>query len=666
MNAHRHRSARVYCGSLIAIAALAGVGLWVLAALGGPPANDAPPAKDAPTLSGMVVPLQDDALEIGPIEGLTTAWHQAPEGTSIPVGLNLLFRTKATPTDTVTWTGAIEISRNDTWSTAICFLASPGDELVRAVVSSAQESYADEIRFNVVNIPLELITVSPISVGPDPMEIDESLPPEELNQITMAYYFGKSIAAISPVGEGLYRTSINRLIPLQVTVMPQGFGPLIEWRVDGYAAKLGVSVEQALDEIGLHTISAGPPAGEQTIDVETYEVIITSHVSGEDIIPEGEPVVFTAVTDPPGYEDDITWLSSTLYGTGYPLLGEGPVFIAEFNDTWGPHPDGGQWQWLGAKADNVAFGQDQKLCLNPCECYPGLDRDNCGLLSACILGGCTNRRVNGKLKDGRCKFLGILGQDISNTAQAMDLWLQAYEVSGAGGGGPPDPVLVASAQSVPLSSEQHELVRQIAISTQGMYLGWTSYLNDEEHLVGFFTPPALTRSEICDNPYEPGDHGIVEPLDACRLAVGQLIRQAMVGELQNPGQGIFDTFMGEIPVACPEYVTYQACEFPHPPSHGHPFPYADGLSCLSFVLMQPLVSIMAGPLLTGACCDPDYVCIENTQADCAQVGGVYQGDGTSCGFQGACTLPNSVCLITSETCCALAGGSFAGEGTICD
>ena len=46
------------------------------------------------------------------------------------------------------------------------------------------------------------------------------------------------------------------------------------------------------------------------IDVETYSVSITSHLSNVDFIPEGEPITFEAVTNPPGYEDEIVWLST--------------------------------------------------------------------------------------------------------------------------------------------------------------------------------------------------------------------------------------------------------------------------------------------------------------------------------------------------------------------
>ena len=69
----------------------------------------------------------------------------------------------------------------------------------------------------------------------------------------------------------------------------------------------------------------------------------------------------TAVTDPPGYEDHVTWLSSTKYGTGFPITGQGPTFTVQFDDTWG----GEGFQWLGVKADGVLFNQDRKS-LEPC------------------------------------------------------------------------------------------------------------------------------------------------------------------------------------------------------------------------------------------------------------------------------------------------------------
>ena len=76
-------------------------------------------------------------------------------------------------------------------------------------------------------------------------------------------------------------------------------------------------------DVGAHVVEVGPILAPSAVEIETYSVTITSHVSGEDTVPEGEPIVFTAETDPPGYETEITWLSSTKYGTAEPILGEG-------------------------------------------------------------------------------------------------------------------------------------------------------------------------------------------------------------------------------------------------------------------------------------------------------------------------------------------------------
>ena len=135
----------------------------------------------------------------------------------------------------------------------------------------------------------------------------------------------------------------------------------MEWRVDGKAVGLGLSLDHSFVSVGVHTISVGPPDRAQEILVETYDVNFTSHIPGVDIVPEGEPVTFDAVTDPPGFESFITWIATTKYGTGTPVLGYGPVFTVQFDDTWTELEDGSIFQWLGVKADNAVFGQDQKI-----------------------------------------------------------------------------------------------------------------------------------------------------------------------------------------------------------------------------------------------------------------------------------------------------------------
>lgn len=302
---------------------------------------------------------------IGPIDGLTTSWYMAPAVTSIPLGSLAFFYQACPPEAVVIWTGAEEVDRDAQGSTAMSLLFQPGAHTVSVRLPShrGEAEIASQCRLNVQDISVDQITVSPVEAWVDPIEIDESLPQDELNEQTMEYFFGLSIAALRDLGNGQYRTSVDRLIHMAVEVDPPGFAPLMEWRIDGYAREIGASTTTWFTDIGNHVAEVGPLLNPAEIEIETYSVTITSHTSGQDIIEEGEPVVFIAETDPPGYENEITLLSSTMYGTAEPVLGEGPIFIAEFNNTWGPWPQhpAVRFQWLGVKADNATFNQDEKV-----------------------------------------------------------------------------------------------------------------------------------------------------------------------------------------------------------------------------------------------------------------------------------------------------------------
>jgi hypothetical protein len=73
----------------------------------------------------------------------------------------------------------------------------------------------------------------------------------------------------------------------------------------------------------------------------------------------------------------------------------------------------------------------------------------------------------------------------------------------------------------------------------------------------------------------------------------------------------------------------------------------------------------------GACCSPSGTCSVIAQTDCANAGGTYQGDGSTCSGvtcpqpQGACCFPNGFCGIAGQQDCVGAGGTFAGAGTVC-
>ena len=70
----------------------------------------------------------------------------------------------------------------------------------------------------------------------------------------------------------------------------------------------------------------------------------------------------------------------------------------------------------------------------------------------------------------------------------------------------------------------------------------------------------------------------------------------------------------------------------------------------------------------GACCFEDGNCSVVTSADCYTLGGLYQGDGTTCATvscAGACCFYTSGCLDFTLEYCNIAGGTFQGMGTLC-
>jgi hypothetical protein len=313
---------------------------------------------------------QSDALrfEIGPVAGLTTAWHPAPVATAVPLGSVVTMRVGAAPAAAVAWRGAIEIGRDPNWSTAVCPLIEPGEALIEVDVTVAGEMHTLRSLLDVIDIAPQEIKLTTIQVEPTTLVIDEELSGDALNEATMAAYFGEeSIAAVRHAGGHRWRTSVGRTVRMSLGVSPAGFAPLIEWRTPaaGVPARLGPAFSLRFEAPGVYGVAAGPPVDEARARFGIYDVVITSHQPG-DIVPEDEPVTFEAATIPPGLEHLVTWVSSTKYGSAWPVRGEGRTFTVTFHDTYGPLPDGsGDFQWLGVRADSARFGQDQKgFCMS--------------------------------------------------------------------------------------------------------------------------------------------------------------------------------------------------------------------------------------------------------------------------------------------------------------
>lgn len=303
------------------------------------------------TRAGRGIATYNPELQIGPVPGLTTVWHPAPTETAVPLGAVLQFKARS-KTNGVRWTGARLIGIRQQTSTAEIRLGTPGPHVVTAEYTDPQgERRVDRMVLNVVDTSAFPITFSNFRLWAHPLAVDDGWS----NEDSMRYFFGDSIAAVKRVGERHYRTSTHRWFHLEVDVEPRGFGPLVEWRLNGNAQKhLGASIDMQVFPPREHTLGVGSAENPEEVILEAYMVRITSH-ENRDEIPEYTPVTFTAQTVPPGYEDEITWLASTKYGSCAPLIGRGKEFTVQFFNTLG-----NEGSWLGVRADNAVVGHDKK------------------------------------------------------------------------------------------------------------------------------------------------------------------------------------------------------------------------------------------------------------------------------------------------------------------
>ncbi|HUU85888.1 MAG TPA: endonuclease/exonuclease/phosphatase family protein [Phycisphaerae bacterium] len=112
------------------------------------------------------------------------------------------------------------------------------------------------------------------------------------------------------------------------------------------------------------------------------------------------------------------------------------------------------------------------------------------------------------------------------------------------------------------------------------------------------------------------------------------------------------------------------------PKSGSPLPSGTSLDASDHLLVFADLSFEGSSTLTGACCDTNGICQENTdQADCLAADGYFYGAGTDCTgplnppcvSTGACCLPAGVCTNdTDPGDCATSSGIYYGNGSACD
>ena len=257
-------------------------------------------------------------LQIGPIDGLTTKWHRAPDRFAVPQDAQLHIRCLAPANAEVSWTGAVEIERGPFASVAKCptdALREHRESVVVAIPTSGGDgnkgkddplgtSSTYACSFNVVDIAIEQIRVRDIEVSREPLHVDEN----SSNWQTLRQFQSGSIAEVRRVAPNRYVTAAGTKIRLSARTEPRVFAPLTEWRINGKAELLGEYGNHQLKVFaGTRTVSVGPPRNPHDFEIDTYRAYITGNDTGTERIPVGLPVTFEAMTDPPGFEDEIVW-----------------------------------------------------------------------------------------------------------------------------------------------------------------------------------------------------------------------------------------------------------------------------------------------------------------------------------------------------------------------
>jgi hypothetical protein len=229
-----------------------------------------------------------------------------------------------------------------------------------------------------------------------------------------------------------------------------------------------------------------------------------------------------------------------------------------------------------------------------CKCYWSTD---CADGEYCNYSGCTHQTVDNKLKDGLCKKRASVEPTTQEpAAQALDLWLRAFEDAGANGGGEPNAELLAELQGLGLSDQLHADIREVALAILGQTVGYTSFPDAMHSNPGFFSAPlfvVIAEPQPCETYPTEIDNGVIAPLDDTLLGVTARVRQAVVAELRTPGMGILEAKLAGIEEDYPNFVTTGNCELPSLRSERSPF--NQGIQCLTSELQLMVHSVLANP-----------------------------------------------------------------------
>ncbi len=371
-------------------------------------ADNAVAASDAVTCPAespsASVAASDLRIELGPIAGLTRAWHAAPASTHVPVGVSVMLRaevvlvgdidgdglvshfdtedlrghmavqgqpgawradidgsgvvdgfdfaelralygaTSQGAAQPITWDGARSLP-SDGAALAELEFSEPGDYTVTAEAVVDGVLVSRTMTFTAVDLPASGVNFSIVGVTP----VDPS-------DGTIFSFLMGSPAVIAEV-DGVLATSVRRSMRLSVQTTPAGFEPLTEW-MDGDTVfeVLGDGAVVSLARAGGHVLTGGWEGSVDGIPIVAFETIIEPSPDVERLDDE-TPITLYARTEPAGFEDLICWRASTVFGHTEVELGRGPVFSTSFHDTTSSYGD----RWVNIRACDAVYDLEALL-----------------------------------------------------------------------------------------------------------------------------------------------------------------------------------------------------------------------------------------------------------------------------------------------------------------
>jgi hypothetical protein len=279
------------------------------------------------------------SLMLEAISPFTTTPQVAPNTIKLPMHSAVTFRVSSNRSDMVfVWTGAEEVSRDNASSSARTIFQKPGT-------------------FNVMVTPVFRLpdgTLLPVTGKSKSVAVVVDRVPAEKIRISIT---DPTFAPI--VGYA------GKVFHCHAKTWPTGYEHLIEWTGGGIpAAGIGPEFSTAYSTIGRYSLRAGPSA---SLQFDIYAIASIRHEATNNYgqaVWYGFPITFAAMTDPPGFEDAISWHVDTMndmHTSASPAEATGRRFTTTFSN-----PTGDGRFWAQVFADNeTALSDPDVQCQTP-------------------------------------------------------------------------------------------------------------------------------------------------------------------------------------------------------------------------------------------------------------------------------------------------------------